>query len=72
MHRLFAALFSFHWHGTRRHLGDPVVGPVFGAGTPRKTAALLIVLWNVIILHARWGGMIHERGLMNMVTLAIS
>jgi hypothetical protein len=25
---------------------------------------LLIVLWNAIILHARWGGLIKERGLM--------
>jgi hypothetical protein len=24
------------------------------------------VLWNAAILHARWGGMIRERGLMNM------
>jgi hypothetical protein len=27
---------------------------------------LLIVLWNAVILHARWGGMIRERGLMAM------
>ena len=24
----------------------------------------MIVLWNAIILHARWGGMIKQRGLM--------
>ena len=27
---------------------------------------MLIVLWNAIILHARWGGLIKERGLMAM------
>jgi len=27
---------------------------------------LLIVLWNATILHARWGGLVRERGLMNM------
>jgi len=24
---------------------------------------LIIVLWNALILHARWGGMVRERGL---------
>ncbi|OYV00459.1 MAG: hypothetical protein CFE26_23975, partial [Verrucomicrobiales bacterium VVV1] len=28
--------------------------------------ALIIVIWNAIILHARWGGMIKQRGLMGM------
>lgn len=27
---------------------------------------MLIVLWNAIILHARWGGLIKQRGLMGM------
>lgn len=35
---------------------------------------MLIVLWNALILHARWGGMVHARGMAllsvigNMVT----
>jgi hypothetical protein len=27
---------------------------------------LLIVLWNALILHARWGKLVRERGLMNL------
>lgn len=27
---------------------------------------MMIVLWNAMILHARWAGMIKERGLMGM------
>ena len=26
---------------------------------------MIIVLWNALILHLRWGGMIHERGPVN-------
>ncbi len=38
----------------------------FWGWDPKENGALLIVLWNAIILHARWGGMIKERGLMAM------
>jgi ABC-type transport system involved in cytochrome c biogenesis permease subunit len=38
----------------------------FWGWDPKENGALLIVLWNVIILHARWGGLIKERGLMAM------
>src|SRR5262249_18488153 len=31
---------------------------------PKENGALMIVIWNAIILHARWGGMIRQRGLM--------
>jgi len=34
----------------------------------KENGAALIVLWNLLILHARWGGMIRDRGL---VLLAI-
>jgi ABC-type transport system involved in cytochrome c biogenesis permease subunit len=46
----------------------------FWGWDPKENGALLIVLWYAIILHARWCGMIRERGLMilaiggNMVT----
>jgi cytochrome c-type biogenesis protein CcsB len=33
---------------------------------PKENGALLIVLWNAIILHARWGGMVRDRGIANM------
>lgn len=38
----------------------------FWGWDPKENGALLIVLWNAIILHARWGGMIQDRGLMIM------
>ncbi len=36
----------------------------FWGWDPKENGALLIVLWNAIILHARWGGFIKQRGLM--------
>ncbi|MEK6543818.1 MAG: cytochrome c biogenesis protein CcsA [Elusimicrobiota bacterium] len=36
----------------------------FWGWDPKENGALLIVLWIAIILHARWGGFIRERGLM--------
>jgi len=36
----------------------------FWGWDPKENGALLIVLWNAIILHARWGKMIRERGTM--------
>jgi ABC-type transport system involved in cytochrome c biogenesis permease subunit len=38
----------------------------FWGWDPKENGALMIVLWNAIILHARWGGYIRERGLMVM------
>ena len=38
----------------------------FWGWDPKENGALLIVLWNAIVLHARWGGLIRERGLMAM------
>jgi ABC-type transport system involved in cytochrome c biogenesis permease subunit len=38
----------------------------FWGWDPKENGALLIVLWCAIILHARWGGFIRERGLMVM------
>jgi ABC-type transport system involved in cytochrome c biogenesis permease subunit len=35
----------------------------FWGWDPKENGALLIVLWNVIILHARWGGYARERGI---------
>ena len=35
----------------------------FWGWDPKENGALLIVLWNAIILHARWGGYARERGL---------
>jgi len=38
----------------------------FWGWDPKENGALLIVLWNAIILHARWGGYARERGIMTM------
>jgi ABC-type transport system involved in cytochrome c biogenesis permease subunit len=35
----------------------------FWGWDPKENGALLIVLWNATILHARWGGLVRERGL---------
>ncbi len=34
----------------------------FWGWDPKENGALLLVLWNVLILHARWDGMVGDRG----------
>jgi ABC-type transport system involved in cytochrome c biogenesis permease subunit len=36
----------------------------FWGWDPKENGALIIVIWNAIILHARWGGLARTRGLM--------
>ena len=36
----------------------------FWGWDPKENGALIIVLWNALILHARWGGLVKQRGLM--------
>jgi len=36
----------------------------FWGWDPKENGALIIVLWNAIILHCRWGGLVKTRGLM--------
>ncbi len=62
----FAALFSFTGTVLGGIWADQSWGRFWG-WDPKENGALLIVLWNAAILHARWGGLIRERGLMNMV-----
>jgi ABC-type transport system involved in cytochrome c biogenesis permease subunit len=38
----------------------------FWGWDPKENGALLIVLWCALILHARWGGYVRERGIMAM------
>jgi ABC-type transport system involved in cytochrome c biogenesis permease subunit len=47
--------------------GDDSWGRFWG-WDPKENGALMIVLWNAVILHARWGGIVKERG---MALLAI-
>ena len=61
----FAALFSFIGTVLGGILADQSWGRFWG-WDPKENGALIIVLWNVLILHARWGGMVRERGLANL------
>jgi ABC-type transport system involved in cytochrome c biogenesis permease subunit len=61
----FATLFSFVGTILGGIWADQSWGRFWG-WDPKENGALLIVIWNATILHARWGGMIKERGLMNM------
>lgn len=36
----------------------------FWGWDPKENGALIIVIWNAIILHARWGGLARARGIM--------
>lgn len=38
----------------------------FWGWDPKENGALLIVIWQALILHARWGGLVRERGMMNL------
>ena len=38
----------------------------FWGWDPKENGALLIVIWNALILHCRWGGLVREQGLMNL------
>ncbi len=61
----FATLFSFVGTVLGGIWADQSWGRFWG-WDPKENGALIIVLWNALILHARWGGMIRDRGLMNM------
>jgi ABC-type transport system involved in cytochrome c biogenesis permease subunit len=64
----FATLFSFIGTVLGGIWADQSWGRFWG-WDPKENGALLIVLWNAAILHARWGGMIAGRGLMNMAII---
>ena len=61
----FATLFSFVGTVLGGIWADQSWGRFWG-WDPKENGALIIVLWNALILHARWGGMVRERGLVNM------
>ncbi len=61
----FALLFSFVGTVLGGIWADQSWGRFWG-WDPKENGALLIVIWNALILHARWGGLIRERGLMNL------
>jgi ABC-type transport system involved in cytochrome c biogenesis permease subunit len=61
----FTALFSFVGTVLGGIWADQSWGRFWGWDA-KENGALMIVLWNAIILHARWGGYIRERGMMVM------
>lgn len=60
----FATLFSFIGTVLGGIWADQSWGRFWG-WDPKENGALIIVLWNALILHLRWGGIIRERGLVN-------
>jgi len=61
----FATLFSFVGTVLGGIWADQSWGRFWG-WDPKENGALIIVLWNVLILHARMGGLVRERGLANL------
>jgi ABC-type transport system involved in cytochrome c biogenesis permease subunit len=61
----FATLFSFVGTVLGGIWADQSWGRFWG-WDPKENGALIIVLWNALILHARWGGLIKQRGLMSL------
>lgn len=59
----FATLFSFVGTILGGIWADQSWGRFWG-WDPKENGALLIVIWCAIVLHARWGGLIRERGMM--------
>ncbi len=63
----FATLFSFVGTVLGGIWADQSWGRFWG-WDPKENGAVMIVLWNALILHARWSGMVKDRG---MALLAI-
>ncbi|MGI9429129.1 MAG: cytochrome c biogenesis protein CcsA, partial [Bythopirellula sp.] len=63
----FATFFSFVGTVLGGLWADDSWGRFWG-WDPKENGALLIVTWNALVLHARWGAMVRQRGL---ATLAI-
>ena len=59
----FATLFSFVGTILGGLWADQSWGRFWGWDV-KENGALMIVVWNAILLHARWGGVLRERGLM--------
>ena len=59
----FATLFSFVGTVLGGIWADQSWGRFWGWDS-KENGALMIVVWNAIILHCRWGGFVKDRGLM--------
>ncbi len=58
----FAMFFSFFGTVLGGLWADDSWGRFWGWDN-KENGALMIVLWNALVLHARWGGMVKDRGL---------
>jgi ABC-type transport system involved in cytochrome c biogenesis permease subunit len=58
----FATFFSFVGTVLGGLWADDSWGRFWGWDA-KENGALMIVLWNALVLHARWGGLVRERGL---------
>ncbi len=58
----FAMVFSFFGTVLGGLWADDSWGRFWG-WDPKENGALIIVLWNALILHARWDGLVKDRGL---------
>jgi ABC-type transport system involved in cytochrome c biogenesis permease subunit len=61
----FALFFSFVGTVLGGIWADQSWGRFWG-WDPKENGAIIIVLWNALVLHARWGGLVRERGLLNL------
>ncbi len=61
----FATLLSFTGTVLGGIWADQSWGRFWG-WDPKENGALIIVLWNALLLHARWGGLVKGRGLANL------
>lgn len=64
----FAIFFSFIGTVLGGLWADDSWGRFWG-WDPKENGALMIVLWNALVLHARWGGMVKGRGLATLAVL---
>ncbi len=64
----FATIFSFVGTVLGGIWADQSWGRFWG-WDPKENGALIIVLWNALILHARWAGLVRQRGLMALAIL---
>jgi ABC-type transport system involved in cytochrome c biogenesis permease subunit len=58
----FAIFFSFVGTVLGGLWADDSWGRFWG-WDPKENGALIIVLWNALVLHARWGGLVKDQGL---------
>ena len=67
----FSILFSFIGTVLGGLWADDSWGRFWG-WDPKENGALMIVIWNALVLHARWGGMIRSRGLAVLSVVGIT